>query len=246
MSEKPDDINSLDQKELARLILDCIHRTVMHHVLWYGEVQQKLGREKALTLLQSVFAKSSANVVGRLARTLDFDMEEEIPGPLLALSRDKLEKLIESVAVNWLAIDGIWFQAVEFDLGMTTAKECNDSCWAQFSPVEARSIKTYLDMPENPGLVGLKKALQFRLYAVINCQSITDETANSFIFKMNECRVQAARKRKGLPDYSCKSAGIVEYTSFAQAVDSRIKTGCVACPPDKHPQDWFCSWKFYM
>jgi hypothetical protein len=61
---------------------------------------------------------------------------------------------------------------------------------------------------------------------------------------MNNCRVQAARKNRGLADYPCKSAGIVEYSTFASQIDSRIKTTCVACPPDEHPVEWFCAWRF--
>jgi len=56
--------------------------------------------------------------------------------------------------------------------------------------------KRILNLPEQAGLEGLKQALQFRLYAFINKQSITDETPDSFVFRMNDCRVQSARKEK--------------------------------------------------
>jgi hypothetical protein len=95
-------------------------------------------------------------------------------------------------------------------------------------------------------LEGLKKALRFRLYACINTQTIIDDTEQSIIFQMNDCRVQSARKRKGLTDYPCKSAGLVEYRTFAETIDGRIKTECIGCPPDQHPAQWFCSWKFYL
>ena len=82
------------------------------------------------------------------------------------------------------------------------------------------------------------------MYAFINEQSIQDDGENAIIFQMNNCRVQAARKRRGLPDYPCKSAGMVEYPYFARAIDSRIRTECIGCPPDPHPDAWFCAWKF--
>ena len=53
-------------------------------------------------------------------------------------------------------------------------------------------------------------------------------------------------QRKGLADYPCKSAGMVEYPFFARAIDPRITTECVGCPPDPHPQGWFCAWKFTL
>ncbi len=171
-------------------------------------------------------------------------MKDGIPGPMLNMSRESLNELLNSVAVNWLANDGVWFQAVEFESGMNDAKRCNDSCWANFSPFEAWSIKKFIELPENPGLEGLKKALQFRLYATINEQSITEETPDGFTFQMNKCRVQSARIRKGLDDYPCKSAGLVEYPYFARAIDKRIKTECLGCPPDEHPDEWFCAWRF--
>ncbi|MFO7613882.1 MAG: DUF6125 family protein [Bacteroidales bacterium] len=241
------DVNSqsdLNQEQKVRLLMDFMHRTMMHHAMWFAEVQHQYGREKALEVMKDAYARSTSIQLNRLAKTLGFEMRDGVPVPLLNLPEEKLDKLTESLAVNWLANDGVWFQAVEFTHGLWDAKRCNDTCWAHFSPFEAWSIRNFLDLPENPGLEGLKKALQFRLYATINTQSIIEETPDSFVFQMNECRVQAARKRKGLDDYPCKSGGLVEYTTFARAIDPRIKTECIACPPDEHPDSYYCAWRF--
>ena len=236
----------LSKKENARLILDFFHRTMMHHAMWFAEVRHQLGSEKALEAMDEAWAKSSAIQMKRIAKILDLEMEDDLPKPLLDLPAETLDRLREGLAVNWLANDGIWFQAVEFKRGMNDAKRCNDSCWAQFSPFEAWSIKRMLNLPEKAGLAGLKKALQFRLYAFINEQSFDEETENSFVFRMNKCRVQAARQRKGLDDYPCKSGGLVEYTTFAETIDPRIRTECIACPPDPHPAEYFCAWRFTL
>jgi hypothetical protein len=160
------------------------------------------------------------------------------------MPEEDLLELMKNIGVNWIANDGVWFQCVEFKYGMNDAKRCNDSCWAHFSPFEAWSIKEFLNLPENPGLEGLKKALSFRMYSRVNRQSIVEEKDDSFVLQMNDCRVQSARKRRGLEDYPCKSAGLVEYTYFAESIDSRIRTECVGCPPDGHPSEWFCAWRF--
>lgn len=214
--------------------------------MWFAEVQAHLGKEKALKALNEVYKTSYDVQMKRLSKTLGFEMKEGVPASLLKLPDDTMNSLRENVAANWLANDGIWFQVIEFMNSMTDAKSCNDSCWEKFSPLEAWSIKRFLSLSENPGLEGLKQALQFRMYAFINKQSFTDETENSFIFRMNDCRVQSTRKRKGLDDYPCKSAGRVEYSTFAEAIDFRIRTECITCPPDKHPEEWYCSWKFYL
>jgi len=236
----------MNKKETAKLIIDFIHRTVMHYAMWYAEVQHQFGREKAFEIMEKAFDRSYQIQMKRLGKVLGFEMEDELPSSLSGMDEPTLEQLKEAVAVNWLANDGVWFQAVEFSRGMDDAKRCNDSCWAQFSPFEARSIKKLLNLPENPGLDGLKKALEYRLYATINKQSVSEETENSFVFHMNECRVQVARQRKGLDDYPCKSGGIVEYTTFAETIDPRIQTECIACPPDPHPEEYFCGWRFYI
>ncbi|MCU0589813.1 MAG: DUF6125 family protein [Syntrophobacteraceae bacterium] len=240
-AQAPED---LSHEETARLIVDFLHRTMMHHAMWFAEVQHQLGREKAWEVLRTAYDRSYGIQMKRLARTLGFEMRDDIPQPLLDLAPDALKALKEAVAINWLANDGVWFQAVEFSRGMFDAKRCNDSCWVKFSPFEAWSIRRFLNLPADPGLDGLKQALRFRLYATINVQSITDETPNSFVFRMNECRVQSARKQKGLEDYPCKSGGVVEYTTFAELIDPRIRTECVGCPPDAHPDDWYCAWRF--
>jgi len=234
------------QRELARLVVDMMHRTAVHHALWFGELVSRLGMEAALPLMEQAWRRSYGVQMERLSRFFGFALREGVPSVVADLPKEDLLKLLEEIGKNWLAGDGIWFQAVETARGMDEAKRCNDACWDRFSPFEAFSIKRFLDLPERPGLEGLKRALNFRLYARINEQSIADEEPGSFVFRMNDCRVQSARKRKGLPDYPCKSAGIVEYGKFAETIDPRIRMECVACPPDPHPETWFCAWRFSM
>ena len=235
-----------DKKMKVEQIIDFWHRTIIHYALWFSEVKHQLGEEKALDILHGVFKQSYGIQMSRLAKVMGFEMHEGQPKPLLDLDSEKLDEIRDAVAVNWLANDGVWFQAVEFSRGMNDAKRCNDSCWGQFSPFEASTIKKKLGLAEDSGLQGLKQALSHRLYACVNEQEIVDETGKSFVFRMKKCRVQAARNRKGLDDYPCKSGGLVEYTTFAESIDKRIKTECIACPPDKHPEEWFCAWRFYI
>ncbi|MBU2514720.1 cytosolic protein [bacterium] len=236
--------DNLSSKQLVQLLFDFIHRTILHHSHWYSEIRHQMGEEKALSALDGVFKKSLPIQLNRFSKALGFEDKGGFLDHLHDLPKAKLLEWLDVFAANWLANDGIWFQEVEFDSGMNDAKRCNDSCWAQFSPIEARLIKNFLGLTEQPGLTGLKQALNFRLYGRINKQSISEETETSFVFQMNECRVQVARNRKGLDDYPCKSVGLVEYPYFAKAIDERIKTTCIGCPPDSHPQDWYCAWKF--
>ncbi|MGI9538202.1 MAG: DUF6125 family protein [Desulfocapsaceae bacterium] len=242
----PDHSEKLNKEETARLIIDLFHRIIVHHGMWYGEVKHQMGTEKALGLMEQAFKNSFAIQMKHLGKIFGFELVDNIPSVLLDMEEADLLELKDRLAKNWLVNDGVWFQTIEQSEGLDEAKRCNDSCWAHFSPFEAQTIKQRLGLSEAPGLEGLKKALGFRVYASINVQSIVDEGEKSFVFQMNDCRVQAARKRRELPDYPCKSAGLVEYSYFARSIDGRIKTQCLGCPPDEHPEDWYCAWRFYI
>ncbi len=161
------------------------------------------------------------------------------------LPRKKLLILTKNFAKNWLAHDGLWFQAVERTHGIEHAIELDAQAWSRFSPIEAHRIKEFLNLPENGGLEALQTALEYRIYAVLNKQQSEFKDGRLW-FYMNDCRVQSARKRKGLPDFPCKSVGIVEYTTFASEIDPRIKTRCITCPPDEHPEEYYCGWEFWV
>ncbi len=239
-----ENIEDLSHEEILRLIPDIIHRMIVHYGLWFTEVRHQMGMEKAMEALGKTFDKSLMIQMKHLSRVLGFDLEGGLPKPLVDLPKEKLLELVDALSKNWLANDGVWFQSVEFEHGMNDAKRCNDSCWGHFSPFEAWSVKRYLNLGKAPGLEGLAKALNYRIYARLNTQSVIREDKKSLLFQMNACRVQVARNRKGLDDYPCKSGGLVEYAYFATAIDPRIKTECVGCPPDPHPEQWYCAWRF--
>lgn len=148
-------------------------------------------------------------------------------------------------AKNWLAHDGLWFQAVEKQLDMDTAIKLDAEAWERFTKIEAQRIMKRHNIEEGSGLDGLKRALGFRMYAVLNKQEFANEAETSFEFFMIDCRVQSARARKGMNLFPCKSVGLVEYAGFATAIDARIKTECIGCPPDDHAGDgYYCGWRF--
>ncbi len=160
------------------------------------------------------------------------------------MSKEELISLLEDAAKNWLAHDGLWFQAVEKKFDMKTAIDLDRKAWEKFTVIEANRIMKRLNMPPGGGLNALEHALQFRLYARINEQEFIHQGPGKAVFRMNKCRVQDARKRKGLEDFPCKDVGVAEYSGFAAAIDPRIRTRCLACPPDPHPEEYWCAWEF--
>lgn len=238
----------------VRAIIDALRRLATHYGLWYAGAVQQFGLEAALAMEEEAGDRATTLMVDRLCKTLGAGQDEHgLPQALSGLDGAELAKLLEAVAVSWLAVDGVWFQAVEGRAGMVAAKQVNDGCWAQFSPLEAARIQALLragaeaagDNPA-PSLEVLAQAFPHRLYGVINEQKIYFEPDGALVLEMTKCRVQHARARKGLPDYPCKSGGVVEYTSFAATVDPHIQCECIACPPDPHPAEYACAWRFRL
>ncbi len=171
---------------------------------------------------------------------------EDAAAHLQLLEKEELVRIIMDDAKNWLAHDGLWFQAVERAHGMDAAIDADRAAWQRFTVLEATRIMERLGMKPGGGIPALLEALRHRFYARLNTQETTEVSDTRAVFVMRDCRVQAARKRKGLPDFPCKSVGIVEYAEFARTVDPRIQARCITCPPDDHPDDQWCAWEFTL
>lgn len=165
---------------------------------------------------------------------------------LYGLSREELIRIIVDDAKNWLAHDGVWFQAIEKRYGMDAAVDIDTDAWSRFTIIEAKRIMDRLGIKPGGGIRSLVECLKHRFYARLNLQECIEVTDKRVVFRMIDCRVQSARKRKGLADHPCKSVGIVEYSEFAKAIDPRITTRCIACPPDAHPEEFWCAWEFIL
>lgn len=161
------------------------------------------------------------------------------------LSREQLIQLIELYSKNWLAMDGVWFQSVEQKSGMNEAMEHDANAWSRFTVIEAKKLKAFLGLPERPGLEGLAKALELRFYANINKDEIILK-GNTLTYRTLECRVQNARKRKGMAFHPCKPVGVIEYSGFAKTIDDRITCRALSCYPDITDDTCCCAWEFTL
>ncbi|MBB4036681.1 hypothetical protein GGR21_002587 [Dysgonomonas hofstadii] len=162
------------------------------------------------------------------------------------LSKDQLKELVKIYARNLFAMDGVWFQSIEKEQGVDAAMNHDREIWRRFTETEARRIKKFLNLPDNSGLKGMKKALQLRFPALANEKIELIREEKFLIYKIIDCRVQTARKDKDMPYHPCQSAGIIEHAYFAKVIDSRIKCETLSCYPDIKDENCACSWKFIL
>ncbi len=162
------------------------------------------------------------------------------------LSKEELKELVGIYARNLFALDGVWFQSIEQKLGMDEAMEHDWNAWRRFTETEARRIKNFLKLPERSGLEGLEKALSLRFSALANENIELIRKDDSLIYRIVDCRVQTARKKKGMDFHPCKSVGIIEHRYFAKVIDDRIECEAISCFPDVTDVMCACSWRFYI
>jgi hypothetical protein len=140
-------------------------------------------------------------------------------------------------------MDGLWFQIVEQAYGMDAALAVDRQVWEQFAVIEALRIKEQLALPENGGLDALEIAFNNRFVSLLNKLEILRPDEKILIDTTKTCRVQAARTKKGMAQFPCRSVGMVEFPLFARTIDPRIMTTCLSCPPETlsgtHKQPFF-------
>ena len=74
---------------------------------------------------------------------------------LYNLSKEELIKIIVDDAKNWLAHDGVWFQAVEKRYGMEVAVDVDTEAWRYFTVIEARRIMDRVGIKSGGGIPAL-------------------------------------------------------------------------------------------
>lgn len=195
-------------------------------------------------------AFSFSSAVGNITRPApdagDIDMAQRGISAFDGMDRAGLLQALQMFAKNWLAHDGSWFLAAEERFGMETAIGLDAASWKRFAAVEARRIMSAFDIREDGGLTALERALQLRPYAILNIQHMEWSSDRSTLrFFMDACRVQDARRRRGLPDFPCRAAGTIEFEIFAATIDPRIQTKCLHCPPNA-PAGLSCGWEFTL
>lgn len=166
---------------------------------------------------------------------------------ILELSKETLAKIIEMYAGNALTLDGLWFTKVEENFGLDAAIEIDTKAWREYGMMEARRIKKVLEISET-GTQALAKALNFQVWvrAIGMEYEFPEVSQNKLVLNVTDCRPQKARIRKGLGEFACKPVGIALFEEFAKVINPQFKMKCLVCPPDPHPPDLWCSWKFTL
>ncbi len=164
-----------------------------------------------------------------------------IPGLDLMDEKEK-DAFLELVLWHYKVIDGFWFLCVSETFGQGSAENVVEKVWENAARLASREIVRRFVIKEN-GLKGFARAIRLFPMATLVGYDITEEDS-AVIIAVPHCSAQEARLKHGLGEFKCKGMHRSLFDAFAKEIDPSIRTECLFAPPDPHPEDMFCKWRF--
>jgi len=163
------------------------------------------------------------------------------------LAKLPVEKLFDFFFLqirNLWRVDGLYFLGIEKRFGTEAATEIDAGVWEAMAAIEAKSLQKMFKVGENPDVPTIIELLRKSSWALDQPFKTVKLNSNKATLSINRCRTQETRLSKGLSEFPCKKVRFGYLKNFAKTLNPKVEVNCLICPPDKHPKDLWCKWKF--